>query len=818
MRTNRTSRMSIVIVLAAALTASAQGPNIPNLINYQGRLLNGTNLFNGKVSISFRFFDAPTGGAPACVDSNDVPVADGLYSTYIGNHITWGSLETAMMQTQVWIEVVIGTNTLSPREQMVAVGYARYAAGLPANAVQTHHVGADQIYGFHLASGAVSSNKINWAAMPAGLQDGDQEGIAAETDPVFDTANHQGDVTGVWTAMKIAPGAVTSNKIDWAAMPAGLQDGDDGYSPLGYDENGAFAAAPQAIGNNAIALGYGAVARADYSAVGGGRNNIISNNANYSTIAGGDDNRVGDNANYAALAGGVGNRIANEASYASLVGGWGNQVGYNAWYGTIGGGYQNEVSTNAQAATVAGGNNNRIAAEARNAVIAGGLQNRVYASATNAAIGGGSGNMISNVASYATIGGGGGNRIGTNTAYAAIGGGKDNHVNAQARFGFIGGGTLNTMGTGAEAGTIGGGSGNTVDNGATYATVGGGQNNQVGDNSGSAVIAGGSSHSIGNESPGAAIGGGNLNTTGTNCDSTVIGGGQQNDMGNNCGHSVIGGGEDNDLGRGSHHAVVAGGQNNDMAGDAFHSFMGGGWNNKIESSARLSFVGGGEANVIRTNAIHAVISGGDNNVIGTNAGASVIGGGYQNQIGKDAQAATIPGGYLCKVSANANGAFAAGTHAVAAHEGSFVLTDSQMSDHTSAGADTLNTRFQGGIHLNGGTSELVIDNTGIEATGPCRGTYPRPDYDSGWQAISLGGTLALTHSLGGDTDDYVVDIQFNDTDGVQDINQGSGQWTDSADRNVGAFWRKLTATSVEVYRASSDPYADEVRVRIWVYQ
>ncbi|MGA9347724.1 MAG: hypothetical protein WBW48_02825, partial [Anaerolineae bacterium] len=108
----------------------------------------------------------------------------------------------------------------------------------------------------------------------------------------------------------------------------------------------------------------------------------------------------------------------------------------------------------------------------------------------------------------------------------------------------------------------------------------------------------------------------------------------------------------------------------------------------------------------------------------------------------------------------------------------------------------------------------------LSVDGPATGFFPRPAYDSGWVNISQGEAKTLTHSLGGDTDNYVVDLQFKDTAGVgYGINQlryggeqtASGDWT-------GAHWRRLTNTTIEVMRQSDDPYADQIRVRIWVYK
>lgn len=96
----------------------------PQLINYQGRLLDGTNLVNGVVGLSLRLYNTPTGGSPQYEDSNQVTVTDGLYSTFIGDNTTAGSLVVALTNTEIYIEVAVNNTALSPRERIVSVAYA----------------------------------------------------------------------------------------------------------------------------------------------------------------------------------------------------------------------------------------------------------------------------------------------------------------------------------------------------------------------------------------------------------------------------------------------------------------------------------------------------------------------------------------------------------------------------------------------------------------------------------------------------------------------------------------------------------------------
>ena len=73
-----------VCLFSAFIFTPSAFAEVPQLINYQGRLLSGTNLVNGTVGLSLRLFKVPAGGTSLYEDSNTVTVADGLYSTFIG--------------------------------------------------------------------------------------------------------------------------------------------------------------------------------------------------------------------------------------------------------------------------------------------------------------------------------------------------------------------------------------------------------------------------------------------------------------------------------------------------------------------------------------------------------------------------------------------------------------------------------------------------------------------------------------------------------------------------------------------------------------
>lgn len=132
----------------AVLAASAE---VPQRINYQGRLLDATNLITGTVELSLRLYNCPSGGVVLYEDSNSVVVADGLYSTVIGDDTRFGSLADALTNSDVYLEVAVNGAALSPRERIASAAYAMRsgvatavagALSLPPDGLA---VGADQL-------------------------------------------------------------------------------------------------------------------------------------------------------------------------------------------------------------------------------------------------------------------------------------------------------------------------------------------------------------------------------------------------------------------------------------------------------------------------------------------------------------------------------------------------------------------------------------------------------------------------------------------------------------------------------------------------
>ncbi len=84
-------------------------------------------------------------------------------------------------------------------------------------------------------------------------------------------------------------------------------------------------------------------------------------------------------------------------------------------------------------------------------------------------------------------------------------------------------------------------------------------------------------------------------------------------------------------------------------------------------------------------------------------------------------------------------------------------------------------------------------------------------------SIDKGSTKTLTHDLGENPDNYVVDMQFmSGSNGRNQIDYGSDVISPLIQRGVD--WRELDGTQIKVHRYRQDDFAENVRVRIWVYK
>lgn len=350
-------------------------------------------------------------------------------------------------------------------------------------------------------------------------------------------------------------------------------------------------------------------------------------------------------------------------------------------------------------------------------------------------VGGSLSNAITGELAGTIISGGAWNTIGpdspfsTNNPYGDLGA----YPSLGASYSTISGGFLNQIQAGATFSTVAGGGLNTIGSGDVQSTIGGGFGNTVATNASWSVIAGGTHHTIG--SINGFIGGGWDNLIQTNSGYSAIVGGLFNNIRGASSQAFIGGGQANVIGPdgfggGGGGSAIGGGYANGIY--EFDSFIGGGQQNLIAPYSDHSVIGGGYSNVVSGSfgPAYGVIGGGQGNVIQTNTSYAVIGGGYGNMIQSNALYGVVPGGY--NNLAGGSGSFAAGERAQATNSGTFVWSDSAVTNaFNSTGSNQFLIRASGGVgigtnnpaaalHVVGGGGSSIalrVANGGIAVSG-----------------------------------------------------------------------------------------------------
>ncbi len=200
--------MTVVLMLSVAINVwSGTGSgwnNVPQEINYQGRLLDGTNLVNGTKDIIIRVYDAATAGTLLYGETNStVLINDGLYTLTIGDEAGFSSILT---NSDLYLEIEIDTQILTPREQLTSVPYAMMAGGVTPSGITSDMID----------DGAVTSNKL-------------AVGAFTETDPVFANSDASDISDNDITNWDDATSDVQNGKDDWDEAYSWGDHGDEGY-------------------------------------------------------------------------------------------------------------------------------------------------------------------------------------------------------------------------------------------------------------------------------------------------------------------------------------------------------------------------------------------------------------------------------------------------------------------------------------------------------------------------------------------------------------------------------------------------------------
>ena len=198
-----------ILATAVLLGASALPAQVPQLLNYQGRVIsNGTN-FTGNGQFKFALVNAAgavtywsndgtsvAGSQPAAAAT--LVVSSGLYSVLLGDTSLAGMtaipatvFTNSDVRLRVWFnDGVTGSQLLTPDQRIAAVGYAMMGANVPDGAITTAK----------LADGAITAAKI-------------ADGTIATADLAPNSVNTSHIIDGQVQTADLADSAVNSAKI-----------------------------------------------------------------------------------------------------------------------------------------------------------------------------------------------------------------------------------------------------------------------------------------------------------------------------------------------------------------------------------------------------------------------------------------------------------------------------------------------------------------------------------------------------------------------------------------------------------------------------
>ena len=410
------NRFCVIGSILLTLFASVASADVPQLINYQGKLTKaGGKPVDGVVALGFGFFDAPTGGYKIYYEEHaGVKVEEGVFSILLGNGSNQlGPFEDVPLKTNLYLETTINpggadAETLAPRHRIASTVYALRAKdvdGLDIADILRRLAELEE----KLARVSVSEDGNDIYVTGANLHIRNGEGAT-------DTVNSLGNLI------------------------------------IGYNEFEG-PGRPSRWGSHNVVIGRDH-SHTSYGGFVAGKHNIIS--APYASVTGGSNNVA--SGDYASVSGGYYNSATG--LHASVNGGNANEA--TSFYACVSGGRSNTAS--GAGSSVSGGASNT--ANSESSSVSGGNGNA--ASGTWSSVSGGSYNTASGSCSFVAGGGVLYSQTDGNVAFglcsAILGGSRNVAGDPNLIDPLIG-----------KRSTISGGVKNTAS--GLYSTVSGGQNN-----------------------------------------------------------------------------------------------------------------------------------------------------------------------------------------------------------------------------------------------------------------------------------------------------------------------------------------------------
>jgi len=181
MKRNLFASVLIVALVCVAFPRHAFSA-IPQTINYQGRLLDSSGLpMEGVITMTFTFFSSLTGGSALWNEAQDLELNNGYFNVLLGA-VT--AFPAGLFNNPLYIEMAIGSETLSPRKPLASAPYALVAAKalqVPVGSIQDDAVTSSTIAASAVTSAAIENGTVATEDIAAGAVTESWSGSASST-------------------------------------------------------------------------------------------------------------------------------------------------------------------------------------------------------------------------------------------------------------------------------------------------------------------------------------------------------------------------------------------------------------------------------------------------------------------------------------------------------------------------------------------------------------------------------------------------------------------------------------------------------------
>ena len=134
---------ALLICLTSIVNIYSQG--IPETINYQGILKDaaGVVVQNGDYNLTFKLYDAESGGTSLWAETKSISVLDGIVNTKLGSS---SSLPDSIFDGALWLGITIGSGSeLAPRVALTSVPYSFYTMNVLDGSITASKIADGQV-------------------------------------------------------------------------------------------------------------------------------------------------------------------------------------------------------------------------------------------------------------------------------------------------------------------------------------------------------------------------------------------------------------------------------------------------------------------------------------------------------------------------------------------------------------------------------------------------------------------------------------------------------------------------------------------------